>query len=694
MEDEKNRMKEKTRTVLCGLLACLILLTACTKKPTEIISDAETTPEPDITAEAVMPAASVALHHDSTEALPEVQETRSEDGIDKEETVYIKANPDGSLRSAMVEAILNYSGENGYILDRSNLDSIRNTEGDEEFRQRADGTLLWEDHGEKIHYEGKSREGIPVSVKISYTLDGVPVQPDALAGKSGHLKIRFDYENRTRETRSVSLLGSTPRDVQTKIPFLAITMAMLPDEVFSNIRVTNGKILRLGEQNAFLGWAVPGLPEAVTFADNKLTEDLEFPVYAELEADVREFKLDFTATVFSNGLFENLEQKDLDDLYDLTADIDELYDAAAQLAEGSEAFGDGMSAYTGGVNEMLRTVQNLAADLPALEDEVMRIAAEVGGLENALTEPPQQLDDASDLLTEAADSLSGLQNVLSWVVEYGGYASGAIEGAMAANAAASEANARLAQEIDSAQEALQEARIQINEMALTIDLSDEMTGMELSIEQQSALKAALSAALGSEIDRLWTDITQPVDMAGESLNQTIEEIGTISYSLGQSNDALQQAKSYTDAIAGTGGTELDMISESLRATAEQLGTAAQTLRAVRDSAVIQDFIYKVSALSAGLDTTLPEDFDYNAEIQNLINAGELLNNAAHQLEQGNAAFRDGIAELADDGGWRLRRLARELAAMRAADLEYTNFGGIADGRKGSVRFIVETDAIE
>ena len=64
MEDEKNRMKEKTRTVLCGLLACLILLTACTKEPTEFISDAETTPELDITAEAVMPAASVTLQHD------------------------------------------------------------------------------------------------------------------------------------------------------------------------------------------------------------------------------------------------------------------------------------------------------------------------------------------------------------------------------------------------------------------------------------------------------------------------------------------------------------------------------------------------------------------------------------------------------------------------------------------------------
>ena len=32
--------------------------------------------------------------------------------------------------------------------------------------------------------------------------------------------------------------------------------------------------------------------------------------------------------------------------------------------------------------------------------------------------------------------------------------------------------------------------------------------------------------------------------------------------------------------------------------------------------------------------------------------------------------------------------------MHAADLAYCNFGGIADGRSGSVRFVIETDAIE
>ena len=77
-----------------------------------------------------------------------------------------------------------------------------------------------------------------------------------------------------------------------------------------------------------------------------------------------------------------------------------------------------------------------------------------------------------------------------------------------------------------------------------------------------------------------------------------------------------------------------------------------------------------------------------------MDAGTTLNKGLHKLEDGNAACRDGIAELADAGGWKLRRLTRELDAMRAADLAYQNFGGIAEGRSGSVRFIIETDAIE
>ena len=115
---------------------------------------------------------------------------------------------------------------------------------------------------------------------------------------------------------------------------------------------------------------------------------------------------------------------------------------------------------------------------------------------------------------------------------------------------------------------------------------------------------------------------------------------------------------------------------------------------MRDSEIIQGFLAKIAAMTGSLDGKIPENFNLGAALQELMDAGTALNKGLHQLEDGTAAFRDGIAELAEDGGWKLRRLTRELDAMHAADLAYSNFGGIADGRSGSVRFIIETDAVE
>ena len=127
----------------------------------------------------------------------------------------------------------------------------------------------------------------------------------------------------------------------------------------------------------------------------------------------------------------------------------------------------------------------------------------------------------------------------------------------------------------------------------------------------------------------------------------------------------------------------------------ELKTITDTLYGVLTGhGAIQSYLEKVEKMTEGLDGQIPEDFDLGAVLQELMDAGTTLNKGLHKLEDGNAAFRDGIAELADVGGWKLRRLTRELDAMRSADLAYCNFGGIADGRSGSVRFIIETDSIE
>lgn len=46
------------------------------------------------------------------------------------------------------------------------------------------GTLVWNAGGEDIYYQGKSKEELPVSVKLTYYLDGKEISPNELAGKA------------------------------------------------------------------------------------------------------------------------------------------------------------------------------------------------------------------------------------------------------------------------------------------------------------------------------------------------------------------------------------------------------------------------------------------------------------------------------------------------------------------------------
>ena len=681
-------MKNRQKAALCVLLCCTLLAGCGLQK---------TPPAPETTPEATAAPSPTVTPRPAPTETPEAaaEEQKEKTDRDKEETVYIKAGADGEIREVTVETVLRYRGTDGTIVDRTKLTDIKNTEGDEEFTQGRDGSLIWEDHGEDIHYEGKSKDKLPVGVKISYTLDGKSIRPEALAGKSGHLVIRFDYENRTQETREVSIYGGEAKSIQTKVPFLAVSFAMLPKEVFSHVTCKNGRLLSLGEQNAFLGFALPGLPEALTLSDSKLTEDLDIPTWAELEADVTNFEMDFTATVFSNGLLEDLKQQDLTDLYDLAGDIDTLYDAAAQLAEGSEKLGDGMSAYVNGVNSALQTAKDLTADLPAVAAELERIEKEVGGLEEMLSEEPESLEDTAKTLEALALQMQGIQEILLTV-----------DGS---RQAASKKIGEAAAEVQNARSALNGVGAGEAYVTGTENLQAEVGGQDaLYVAGLEALQSGIGAVedetLRNELYALCENLTvggtdrlqgnvMGIDQLGVSSGPATGTENVIS-ALDAAEGELVEAQEAVDGIGGVGSEVLEQAAAAMGSAAESARTAVETLARIRDSKIIQGFLEKIVSMTGDLDGKIPEDFDPGAALQELMDAGTALNKGLHQLEDGNAAFRDGIAELAEDGGWKLRRLTRELDAMHAADLEYANFGGIAEGRSGSVRFIIETDAIE
>ena len=181
----------------------------------------------------------------------------SEDA-DKEETVYVLADADGSANDVTVSTWLkNADGSDG-LNDKTNLTDIENVKGYEGYKDNGDGTITWAANGSDIYYQGKSNEKLPVDVKITYKLDGEDIEPSELAGKSGKVTIRFDYTNNTKQTVKA---GSKNSEVIS--PFVMLSGMILPVDKFSNVQVENGKVISEGSNQIVVGYAVPGFKQCL-----------------------------------------------------------------------------------------------------------------------------------------------------------------------------------------------------------------------------------------------------------------------------------------------------------------------------------------------------------------------------------------------------------------------------------------------
>ena len=297
----------------------------------------------------------------------------------KEETVYVKADASGAPLEKNVEVVLRGIEGGAPIEDRSDLRDIKNTEGDEEFAEDGSGRYLWENHGEEIHYKGVSDKALPVDVSVTYYLEGQEVTPAQIAGKTGAVRIRFDYEN------------------HTDVPFMVLSSVLLDSAVFSDVKVTNGRVIDLGEQRAVLGFAFPGLLDSLRLADYEPTEEIELPEYVEIEARADKFALDFTASVVSTGLFEEVKDEDLRDLEEMPEDMNELTDAskelkdaAGELADGGEEFGGYLAQYFDGLSQISEGSDALDQGLAALSGNIGKLSGGAGKVESGL----RQLDKA------------------------------------------------------------------------------------------------------------------------------------------------------------------------------------------------------------------------------------------------------------------------------------------------------------
>lgn len=655
-------------------------------------------------------------------------EKQSDEEKDKTETVYAKADADGTVNEVTVNTVLKNKNEKK-IQDYSNLTDIKNIKGDEEYTKQSDGTILWDNQGEDIEYEGKSSEQLPVTVQISYFLDDKEISPKELAGKSGSLKIRFDYENHTKEETNVN-----GKKVELPVPFAAISALLLSEDNATNIEVKNGKVISLDGQNLIIGYACPGLAKNLNLSDSELTKDIELPEYVEVTADVTDFELDFTATVFSSGLLSDLAEENLDDLDETSDNMDKIQEASGKLKDGSGKLLDGMKTYDEYMKQYLSGVDSLkegvdalksgmqvlnenktalgsgaqaltdglcqfsnslsaisfgnasgqsGVDFSGVENSMVALVADGQKLNTALTQLQTQLQTVENFVTEAVTYQTTVQNNVEAVKN--------TLGAIDWDAIENDAKAQREAQIDSAVEAA---------------LNETMQETSLSEEEQEILKEGLKSSLETQLKENDKD----TELTKEAREKTEEAVQILLSIPALDIPDLSVDTSALPAIL----TDMQAQMQALGEAAELLGGLPEQMQTLQEGMeTIQNAAEQLAKGSSQLNTGISAFSDGIGQLyvggQSLSEGTDQLSSAGSALDSGYQALIDGmkaldegfaefdkeaIQKLTDLAGDDLTNLTTKIRGLKKVDAEYQNFGGICEGQSGSVRFIIETEEIK
>lgn len=636
-------------------------------------------------------------------------------GVDettKDETVYVISDAKGQPGKVIVEEWLKNRDKAATIEDVSDLKDITNIKGDETFTQDGD-KLIWQADGSDIYYEGTTEKQVPISEKITYYLDGKEIEPEQLAGKSGKVTIHFDYENHEKTT-----VEKDGKSIEVYVPFTVMTGMIVSDD-FTNIEVTNGKVVSDGKNNIIVGMAMPGLHESLQKEKDDFDDSIEFPDYVEVSADVENFSLEMTASVAMSGLLSDMNLSDVD-LTDLENSIDELSDGSEQLEDGSKQIKDGL----GTLKDSMDTFKSGASDLSS-------------GIKD-YTDGTKKLNDGLKTLNASTGTIS--KGVTTLNASAKTIAAGVQTLDRALNTEMSDQEKAAAKKQVSDMFAEGSAAYQLIYKSAAANFTNTMTGDATVSQIQSGISGmgltsdGVVAALAQYYAQNgFTDVTSGKQYSAQQCQATVPGTNT-TYAAYFASGVLKGglAKGIAGGIAQNGsdavGKSVVAACESAAQTAAVQGaenakkTIASQIEAV-DKTSGYSLVSGTSALSKGISTLAAGVPDLVSGVDQLANGAstlvannEKLRNGASDLSDGAKKIADGVVKL-DDGADELyngmvtfneegisklvdafdgdaKDLIDRIDAVVQAGENYTTFTGLAKEQVGSVKFVIKTDAVK
>ena len=648
------------------------------------------------------------------------------------------ASADGTVKKIIVSDWIKNTLKSSTLTDYSELKNAENVKGDESYTVSGENCRVWDAQGNDIYYQGNIDKELPVDLSVTYYLDGKAVSADEIKGKSGKVKIRYDYKNKQYET--VNIDG---KDEKIYVPFVMITGLMLDNDIFTNVNVTNGKLINDGDRTIVAGFALPGMQESL----NLDKEKLELPDYIEITADAKDFEMTNTVTIAANDMINMVNTDNLDSVDELDSAIKQLTDAMTALCDGSDKLYGGLCTLLNKSGELISGVDKLCAGAQQLKDGAAAVDAGAGQIKDGLTELDgglTELDSNNAKLNGGARQI--FESVLAAAQEkISSY------GITVDKLTPENYNKVLSDLITSPTQEQQQELIAIADKTVDAELAknsvpeenravvkymlakrviagktqDEAMGEIAAILQDAKIYSTVPTALPAYKALYDAVYAQMPDAA------VAERITSVAvYLASQSGAQPAQCISAAQAVAANAKVYAAEAAESSTETGAKvtngflLAAAQKTINEAKSSLdsvntfneKLKEYTDGVTSAKNGTDKLVSGSDALKDGTSSLKEGTETLYNGILTLKDGTPALVSGITELRDgsrqlsdglkefnesgvkkitdavDGD--LKGLFIRIKAVGDVSKDYTSFTGISEDMAGKVKFIYRTDAIE
>lgn len=657
--------------------------------------------------------------------------------VEKEETVYVNQDANGTVDEITVSDWLKNVAGKEDISDVSNLTDIENVKGDEEFQQKEDGTLTWKADNADIYYQGKSNADLPVGVKISYKLDGKQMKASEMAGKSGKLEMTIQYENNA--TYEDKIDGETTK---LNTPFLMASAVILPVDQFSEVEVSQGKVVSEGSNQILVAYGVPGLADSLKLSGD-IKEEMEKKISdtVTITAEVKDFSMDAIYTVASSNEFSDIDLDEENDIQDVENAVNDLVGATDELLTGSSDLSDGLTTlqdsfktYAAGVGTAKTGASDLADGAGKLKTGISKYTAGV----KSLTDGTGQYITGTKSLTQGVKSyVEGEEQIDAGIgklyagtkdfpTQYGEFSAGlkeyiggvdqltnekTVDKLVTGSSAVSEGISRIDKGLNGLYGSCDSYENIINSLeTLENDFSLEQENNDLfrEIEKIKSNIETIKHGQQKSINDMLTPIEKESGLAdgAYSLAKAMSTISQETPALRKgSQDLLGYDKEISAGITDVAGgvsnlyagvQKLSSNNETLLKGAAQLEASSTTItegisQITKNSATLNSSAKKLSKgakdLSKGVGSLKTATNDVTAGI-NKLQSGSL------DLVSGMNEFKnEGTGKLQDEFNDNIKTVLDRFQSLTGDKAVYKSYSGIADGMNGKVKFIFQTAEI-